>query len=89
MNLQDWSKTQPRGALGALAAQINAHVPDVSMWASGRRPIPHHRAVAIEKATGGQVTRKDMFPSTWREIWPELDAIAPAPQPVGGAQQVK
>lgn len=28
--------------------------------------------VAIERATNGQVTRKDLRPDDWRLIWPEL-----------------
>lgn len=28
--------------------------------------------VAIERATGGAVTRKDLRPNDWQDIWPEL-----------------
>jgi len=28
--------------------------------------------VAIERATGGVVTRKDLRPDDWWKIWPEL-----------------
>ena len=31
---------------------------------------------AIERATGGQVTRQELFPDTWARIWPELAAPA-------------
>lgn len=74
MNLSEWSKTRPRGAMGLLAKQIGAHLPDVSRWASGERPIPLRHAAAIEKATSGTVTRQDMFPNTWAVLWPELAA---------------
>ena len=30
------------------------------------------RAVEIEFATDGAVTRRDLFPDDWRLIWPEL-----------------
>jgi len=29
-------------------------------------------AAAIERATNGQVTRRDLRPHDWRSIWPEL-----------------
>jgi len=29
-------------------------------------------AVAIERATGFLVTRQEMFPDTWQDVWPEL-----------------
>lgn len=28
--------------------------------------------VAIERATGGAVTRRDLRPDDWQSIWPEL-----------------
>lgn len=38
---------------------------------SGRQPGPEY-AVAIEQATKGAVTRKDLRPDDWNRIWPEL-----------------
>jgi len=32
-------------------------------------------AAAIERATNGQVTRRDLRPHDWRNIWPELAAL--------------
>lgn len=72
MKLSSYLTDQPRGALRALARQIDAHEPDVSRWASGERPIPLRYAALIERATGGAVTRQDMFPEDWPRIWPEL-----------------
>ena len=34
--------------------------------------IPIVRCVQIEKLTNGAVTRKDLRPDDWHEIWPEL-----------------
>ena len=31
-------------------------------------------AVQLERLTEGQITRKDLRPEDWREIWPELNA---------------
>ena len=38
-----------------------------------RIPSPVN-CVAIEQATGGKVTRKDLRPHDWASIWPELAA---------------
>jgi len=32
-------------------------------------------AAAIERATNGQVTRRDLRPLDWQAIWPELAAL--------------
>jgi DNA-binding transcriptional regulator YdaS (Cro superfamily) len=44
----------------------------ISQWKTGKRPVPIERCTAIEVATGGQVTRKDLRPDDWESIWPEL-----------------
>lgn len=44
----------------------------VSMWSSGTRPVPIERCVEIERATDGQVTRQELRPDDWQNIWPEL-----------------
>ena len=44
----------------------------ISQWANGDRPVPVERCVAIERATKGVVTRRDLRPSDWLQIWPEL-----------------
>lgn len=72
MNLSEYLKSQDRGAVIALAKAIGAHPPDVSNWSTGERPVPVHRALAIEQATKGVVTRRDLRPDDWHLIWPEL-----------------
>lgn len=42
--------------------------------ARGYRPANAKRAVLIENASGGRVTRQDLCPDDWPEIWPELAA---------------
>lgn len=64
--------SQERGRAAALAKAIGAHPPDLSRWADGTRPIPVHFGPAIERESGGLVTRPEMFPDTWQRIWPEL-----------------
>lgn len=73
MNLRQYIEANGRGSISALAKAIRAHAPDVSRWASGERPVPEKAAVAIERVTCKQVTRQELRPSDWREIWPELE----------------
>lgn len=68
-----------RGRQAALCKQIGAHAPDLSRWASGDRPVPIERCVAIERATGGAVRRWDLRPDDWHRIWPELIGQPGAP----------
>lgn len=64
--------SQERGRAASLAKAIGAHPPDVTSWAKGKRQVPVPYGAAIEQATGGAVTRKDLFPDDWARIWPEL-----------------
>lgn len=50
----------------------------ISNWNSRGVPIEH--CAAIERATGGQVARKDLRPDDYWLIWPELAAPSPAEQ---------
>ena len=60
------------GNLADVARAIGAPSGNVSEWASGSRNTPAKFGAAIERATGGQVTRKDLRPDDWQDIWPEL-----------------
>lgn len=75
MNLKTYL-SQKRGRAAALAKAIGAHAPDISRWAEGTRPIPTDYGAPIETATGGLVTRREMFPDKWRTVWPELEKRA-------------
>ena len=55
-----------------LARLLGVSVPTVNQWISGKRPVPIPYCVAIEHATNGAVTRKDLRPDDWYLIWPEL-----------------
>lgn len=72
MKLSDYLDGQGRGAKSRLAAQVGGYASDVSDWLAGNRPVPVHRCAAIERATGGAVTRRDLRPDDWHLIWPEL-----------------
>jgi len=58
---------------------------------AGRAPSPEN-CVALELATDGVITRKDLRPDDWWMLWPELDGVElarmaasdDAQPPVGG-----
>lgn len=92
MNLSEYL-SQERGRQAALAKAIGAHAPDISKWATGERPIPMPYGAQIETATGGMVTRQEMFPDDWPRLWPELTkskhrATDPKPPPGHRGRQV-
>ena len=70
MKLKDY--VAERGVTAALARHIGAQPQLVWQWASDVRPVPIERCVPIERATEGAVTRRDLRPDDWHEIWPEL-----------------
>ncbi len=64
------------------------HDAQVRQWQhgySGRLPSPEN-CVAIERATAGAVTRRDLRPADWHRIWPELVTLE-HPAPVDEAQR--
>ncbi|MDP9902631.1 transcriptional regulator [Variovorax ginsengisoli] len=47
----------------------------IRQWQHGyakRIPSPQY-CIAIERATGGSVTRRDLRPADWQDIWPEFE----------------
>ena len=70
MKLSDYLAAH--GEKAKLAVAIGAQPQLVWQWSSGVRPVPIERCVAIERATSGAVTRRDLRPTDWQDIWPEL-----------------
>ena len=74
-----------REGFAAKCGTTVGHLRNVSY---GLRPAAPELCVAIEQATGGAVTRRDLRPDDWHRIWPELVTPEhPAPEPaaaVGG-----
>lgn len=60
------------GGQAKLAGQLGVPTQLVWQWSNEVRPVPVKRCVAIERVTAGEVTRKDLRPHDWHEIWPEL-----------------
>ncbi|WP_438396424.1 transcriptional regulator [Caballeronia sp. DA-9] len=73
MDLKTYIATAPRGTASKLATALGISPSYLSQLASGLSSISPERCVAIERETFRAVTRKDMRPSDWRLIWPELE----------------
>lgn len=69
--LKTWLSAE-RGRGVRLAAFLHVPASFVAKMASGDKSIPLEHATAIEKFTSGVVTRKDIRPDDWQDIWPEL-----------------
>ena len=58
-----------------VAKLLNISVPAVSMWQNG--DIPYDKlvilAATLEQQSHGLVSRKTLFPETYKLIWPELE----------------
>lgn len=81
MNLRSFLDAQPRGYLTQLAKALgvtSVYLSQLAAGQGGREPSPA-LCVAIEVATERQVMRWDLRPNDWRQIWPELIALAGAP----------
>lgn len=71
MDVKTYIQENP-GAATKLAAELGIPIAYMSQMASGGRSVSPARAVAIEKATNGAVTRQELRPTDWAAIWPEL-----------------
>lgn len=58
------------GGAAKLAAVLGVTAQAISNWKE--RGVPIERCMAIETATDGAVTRRDLRPD-WQAIWPELE----------------
>jgi DNA-binding transcriptional regulator YdaS (Cro superfamily) len=54
-----------------ISAALGISQQAITNWKS-RGVVPVEHCTAIEKATNGAVTRKDLRPDDWQAIWPEL-----------------
>lgn len=73
------------GSQAALARALNVSAPTVNQWIKGRRPVPKALSPKIEALAGGTVSRRDLRPHDWQDIWPELVQPTSQPQEVGHA----
>jgi len=61
------------GGAAKLAEVLGVSTQAVCFWRDGKRRLPAEMCAPIEKATGGQVTRRELRPDDWARIWPELE----------------
>lgn len=71
MNLKDYTNAHSQVELAKLIGFAPSFV---NQWVSEKRPIPVVACVAIERATGGKVTRQELRPDDFWKIWPDLPA---------------
>lgn len=64
-----------------MARRLGVSPQAVNEWKQGNRPVPVVHCLAIEQATEGKVTRRDLRPDDWQRIWPELSDQSPATLP--------
>lgn len=65
------------GSQAALAAVLGVTKAAVHQWKLEGRRVPLEHCFAIEQATNGAVTRRDLRPDDWQRIWPELAGAEP------------
>lgn len=80
MNLSDYIKESERKRTD-LAKELGVGLSYLYQMEKGIRAVSPLRAVAIERATDGHVTRRDLRPDDWHLIWPELAAADFPPNP--------
>ena len=85
--LKTWLSAE-RGRGVRLAAHLHVPPSFVAKMASGDKSIPLEHASAIERLTAGAITRRDIRPDDWQDIWPELAQSEPnqAPAPANQAR---
>ena len=58
-----------------ISKMVGTSVAAVSMWRNSN--IPHDKliflAATLEKESQGVISRKTLFPATYKTIWPELE----------------
>lgn len=72
MNLKTYLSELERGGASRLAEALGVSISYLSQMAAGTAAISPARCVAIEQATAGAVTRRDLRPDDWAQIWPEM-----------------
>lgn len=59
-----------------VARSLNLSRQVVYFYGTGERRLNSDHAAALEALTGGKVTRQQMWPNSWKRIWPELATSA-------------
>lgn len=67
------------GSQASLASALKVSRGALNQWMKPDREVPIIHCATIERLCAGKVTRKDLRPNDWQEIWPELAANAQSP----------
>lgn len=79
MTLNEYLQKEFKSA-SELARDLRVPPSMVYQYRKGIRSVPIKRCLEIERVTDGLVSRKDLRPNDWYEIWPEL-AVNESSQP--------
>ena len=60
---------QHYGSITNMAKATGVSVQAIRFYRDGRTPCNPKVAVQVERDTGGKVTRKQLRPHDWKEIW--------------------
>ena len=71
MNLKTYLATLGRGGASRFAERLGISISYLSQLSSGKSTISPSRAIEIERESDGLVTRREMRPLDWQQIWPE------------------
>ncbi|WPQ34351.1 transcriptional regulator [Achromobacter xylosoxidans] len=80
MDLKTYFKRDDAIRASVLARHVGVSPALVYQWRTAKRPVPIEHCAAIENATSGEVSRRDLRPDDWARIWPELATAAPTQQ---------
>ncbi|WP_175010360.1 transcriptional regulator [Burkholderia lata] len=72
MNLKEFISTSERGIAKKLAAFLGVSPSYLSQMASGDSAISERRCVLIGRFSAGKLSRRELRPDDWQEIWPGL-----------------
>lgn len=64
--------TQTSAKKSEMARALDVSPALLHQWVRGIRPVAVLHCAAIEKLTNGMVTRQDLRPNDWQQIWPDL-----------------
>jgi DNA-binding transcriptional regulator YdaS (Cro superfamily) len=81
MKLKDYLSALPRGQQAQFAKDVGVnpvYLSQLSSGGQGKRSFRPSPALSgrIERLSGAKVTRRDLRPDDWHEIWPELAAVS-------------
>ena len=68
------------GSAAELARLINVDADFVRQWRNGTKQVPGRYCNRIESATSGRVSRAQLRPDDYWELWPELIGTKGAPK---------